>query len=100
MCKTVGDLAMQTRVCVAEVDQAINAEDVSRPAEFLLAVGREILGKLGSGEASGAVSGHDQHNPVALGHRAGHGAGGQQCLIVGVGVDKDQGARAGAAEVV
>jgi hypothetical protein len=63
-------------------------------------VGREILGMLGVSEAGSSVGGHDQHDSVALGHRAGHGSRGQQSFIVGMSVDKDQGARAGAAEVV
>ena len=100
MREAIGHLAMQAGVGIAEIDEAIDTKDVSRATELLLAVGCEVIGVFGIGEAGCAVCGHDQHDPVALGHRAGHGAGGQQCLIVGVSVDKDQGARAGAAEVV
>ena len=42
-----------------------------------------------------AVGGDDQHDPVALGRGARHGAGGEQRLVVGVRVEGDQRERHG-----
>ena len=58
----------------------------------------KIVSMIGIGKPRGSVSGHDEYDSIALGDGASHGAGGQQCLVVRVSMDEDQGARTGAAQ--
>ena len=41
------------------------------------------------GKALLSRRGEDQHDPVAIGREAGHGAGGQQSLVVRMGMEED-----------
>ena len=49
-------------------------------------VGSELL----AGKSGSTVSGGDQHHPMSQRRRAGHGARGEECLIIGVGMNECQ----------
>jgi hypothetical protein len=59
----------------------------SAPVGQGLARGQKPLGDL----AEFPASGRDEDDPVAVGGQSGHGAGGGDGLVVGVGVEEDGG---------
>lgn len=90
-----GMLAVQAGVGVAEGFDAIDAEGIGGGCEFGAAAQCEIAGELGRGEAGLAVGGDDEDDPEALRGCPRHGAGGEECLVVGMRVDEDNRARPG-----
>jgi hypothetical protein len=80
---------------VTEAFDPCTAERLGRALQLGVPQLRQLsLGEYRRGRQSGASGGgHDEHDAVALGGRAGQGASGQQDLVVRVGVERDQGVR-------
>ena len=85
--------AGHARVGVAEPDHPVHAEDLGRDLRLPPAPVHDGLarGEVVGGLAVVAVGGEDDHHPVALRGRPGHRPGGLGCLVVGVGMDEDDG---------
>lgn len=90
MGEAVGVLGMETGVRVAERDHAGDAQCPGRVLEFAMAALGEVRCEIAAGEAGGSVRGHDQDDSVTLGGSPRHGSGGQQGLVVRVGVAEHQ----------
>lgn len=95
-CEPADGGPIEPGVGVSEGDGARDAEDGGRLVELGPSHGRQpLLRELGRGEPRRAVRGHDEDDTMTLGGRPRHRPGGEESLVVGVGMDEHEGPEAG-----
>lgn len=89
-----GDGGAGAGVCVAESDDVVGADGCCAAVEFVDSGGAEVAVVVvaGVGFAEFTIGGHDEDDAVSCSGCFGEGACHEECFVVGVGVDGDDGA--------